>query len=94
MHPEEVHFPVLRRQLGLDVVVLEAHSIAGEHVEEFVLSHHAAPANVADQFVGQLVLVAEGYIGIFLSPDFHADERRGTIIIEDGGRLRETARGR
>ena len=94
VHPEQVHLPVLRRQLGLDVVILEAHSIAGEHVEEFVLSHHAAPANVADQFVGQLVLVAEGYIGIFLSPDFHADDRRGTIIIEDCGRLRETARGR
>ena len=26
------------------------------------LSHHAAPANVADQFVGQLVLVASEYL--------------------------------
>ena len=94
MHLEKVDLFVLGRQLGVDVVVLEAHAVAGEHVEELVLRHHAALADVFDELVWKLVISAEWDVGVSLAFDFYLDGGCGTIIVEDGVGLNEAASGR
>ena len=91
VHPEQVHFLVLAGQLGLHVVILEAHAVAGEHVEEFVLCHHAALPYSPDKLVGQHVVFAERYVGITLLAYLYLYERGSAVIIEDAARLYESA---
>ena len=52
VHLEEVDILVVAWQFGFDVVVLESKTVAGEHVEKFVLCHHAALSDAFDELVG------------------------------------------
>ena len=52
VHLEEIDILVVAWQFGFDVVVLESKTVADEHVEKFVLCHHAALSDAFDELVG------------------------------------------
>ena len=52
VHLEEIDILVVAWQFGFDVVVLESKAVTGEHVEKFVLCHHAALSDAFDELVG------------------------------------------
>ena len=93
VHLEEIDILVVAWQFGFDVVVLESKTVAGEHVEKFVLCHHAALSDAFDELIGQEVVSTKGNIGVvFAIACLDGHRACDAVIVEDARRLHETAR--
>ena len=69
------------------LLVKEPHAlaVAGQHVVELVLAHHHVVGHLLDDLVGQLVVVAEGYVEVTFALD--GDGLVGNVaprVVEDG----------